>query len=500
MVKKVEFSRSMNQCSLIITAEEDSEIENDSIEMFRYQKIPCFLNFHMQKKDNAIQFSYDITGMQSLKQALESQSLNYKLVKMILNCFDQACIQAAQYMLTENDIALLPELLYLNMDSNEALFCYLPGNQIHICVQFKKFMEYLMRHLDHKDKQAVQLVYGVYQQVSEEKSALHFVLQNAESEWEKLINGNEREKEGQKSGLNVQNGYGVRGDCRIKNRVLDNRGSENETIKNEILKDRISKNETIKNEILKNERSRNNDKENGEFEEEGFWKEQNGVVYKKDRRALQKKGIEKKRLIKKKEDGVWKENWMEKDAVKKAGAEGKRIEKGEIKKGEIKKGKIRKNATEKKNMDGKTTKTKLLNFFRKKIYTDSYQKMEDEAFFGARTQESAEYGMDALKAQKTDVLQNKFIYQGLDRNRDFSCLSGKKVLGSSKEYADICIPLPMISKVHARIEVNEKGTFLEDMNTANGTQVNGETLKYREKRILKKGDMISLAGENYHYC
>ena len=188
MVKKVEYSRSINQCNLIITAEEGSKMEKDSIEMFRHNKIPYFLQFNTQKKDNVVQFFYDITGMQPLEQALEYQSLNYRFVKKLLESFDQACIQAANYMLTENDIALLPELLFLNTVSDEVLYCYLPGNQIHICVQFKKFMEYLMRHVDHKDKQAVQLVYGVYQQVAEEKNALHSVLKNAENGWKQIIN------------------------------------------------------------------------------------------------------------------------------------------------------------------------------------------------------------------------------------------------------------------------------------------------------------------------
>ncbi len=91
------------------------------------------------------------------------------------------------------------------------------------------------------------------------------------------------------------------------------------------------------------------------------------------------------------------------------------------------------------------------------------------------------------------------MYQGIDRTRDFHCIEGKKILGSSVEESDICIPLPMVSRVHARIEVSPQGTFLEDMNSTNGTQVNGELLKYRERRMLKKGDIISLAGENYSF-
>lgn len=394
MVKKVEYSRSINQCNMIITSEDNKEIEKDSMEMFRYNKIPYFLSFSTQKKDDAIQFLYDITGMQPLEQILEYQPLNYQFVKKILNSFDQACIQAANYMLTENDIVLLPELLFIHTELDEVVYCYLPGNQIHICVQFKKFMEYLMRHLDHKDKQAVQLVYGVYQQVAEEKSALHSVLKNADNEWKKIVFDNERKS------INC---------------------------------------------------------------------ERSGLSEKKD--------------VTEKTDLLEKNIKIEKTDIVKNCNNGKGVKKQSNKKEKRKKGK-----------------KKLVNFFRKKIYTDSYQKMEDETLFEEEPEELSESPLEAYAVPDSNILQNRFIYQGTDRNRDFLCTEGKKVLGSSAQYADICIPLPMISKVHARIEVNEKGTFLEDMNSANGTQVNGETLKYREKRILQKGDTVSIAGETYNFC
>lgn len=418
MVKKVEYSRSINQCNLIITAEEGSKVEKDSIEMFRHNKIPYFLQFNTQKKDNAVQFFYDITGMQPLEQALEYQSLNYRFVKKLLESFDQACIQAANYMLTENDIALLPELLYLNTESDEVLYCYLPGNQIHICVQFKRFMEYLMRHLDHKDKQAVQLVYGVYQQVAEEKNALHSVLKNAENGWKQIINSSSNSEQ------------------------IEHPMRQQEIYTQTDIGQKDAGQRYIQKKDFKQKNEKQKDIEQRNMKQEG-----------------QKQRKNKKTIFKK--SNIPEQN---RKNTKKQGAK------------------------------------RITNFFRKKIYTDSYQKMEDETFFEEEPEEQIKSPTTAYEVPNTDALQNRFIYQGPERNRDFACPQGKKVLGSSEKYVDICIPFPMVSKIHARIEANEKGTFLEDMNSANGTQVNGETLKYREKRILQKGDIISIAGESYRFC
>ena len=73
------------------------------------------------------------------------------------------------------------------------------------------------------------------------------------------------------------------------------------------------------------------------------------------------------------------------------------------------------------------------------------------------------------------------------------------ILGSNIKDCEIYIPLPMISRVHALIAINDQGTFLEDLNSTNGTQVNGKLLQYRERHMLQKGDIVSLAGECYSF-
>ena len=41
--------------------------------------------------------------------------------------------------------------------------------------------------------------------------------------------------------------------------------------------------------------------------------------------------------------------------------------------------------------------------------------------------------------------------------------------------------------------------YIEDLNSRNGTWVNGQLLHYMEKQPLKDGDMILFAEESYQY-
>lgn len=80
----------------------------------------------------------------------------------------------------------------------------------------------------------------------------------------------------------------------------------------------------------------------------------------------------------------------------------------------------------------------------------------------------------------------------LDR---FPCMVG------SLQAEDIyVIPVRGISRKHARIEKTEKGIYLMDLNSTNGTRINGEELKKNEKRRLMAEDIIEFAGVRYMFC
>ena len=91
---KAEYTRKINNSILIITPEKDFD---------------------------------DITSQRSLNQLLEFKSLDYAILQMILDSFDQACMQMEDFMLTENDIMMKPEYIFVDHNMEHVSYCYLPG-------------------------------------------------------------------------------------------------------------------------------------------------------------------------------------------------------------------------------------------------------------------------------------------------------------------------------------------------------------------------------------
>ena len=137
----------------------------------------------------------------------------------------------------------------------------------------------------------------------------------------------------------------------------------------------------------------------------------------------------------------------------------------------------------------------------RKIYTDRARCPEEETVFVAEAENDAlpRSNPTVCLMPEDEGIQNRFIYQGPDRSRDFHCMNGTMILGSDLSESDIYIPVPMVSRVHARVEIDARRTILEDLNSTNGTHVNGELLQFHERRVLQKGDIISIAGECYSF-
>jgi pSer/pThr/pTyr-binding forkhead associated (FHA) protein len=71
-------------------------------------------------------------------------------------------------------------------------------------------------------------------------------------------------------------------------------------------------------------------------------------------------------------------------------------------------------------------------------------------------------------------------------------LLGRKlaVVGRNPQ-ADLVLPFPQVSDVHARLERRPEGWVVSDLGSVNGTTVNGETVR---ERAVKPGDEIAFAG------
>ena len=118
--------------------------------------------------------------------------------------------------------------------------------------------------------------------------------------------------------------------------------------------------------------------------------------------------------------------------------------------------------------------------------------------FRAETVAGAWYGFFFALA----ILEESEIFcpmlVGKDGRRSIFVDKRSLTVGKQEDQVDAEIPEEGISRIHAKLERTEEGGCrLTDLNSTNGTYVDGKRLRPMESVLLQDGQEVSFAGARY---
>lgn len=105
-----------------------------------------------------------------------------------------------------------------------------------------------------------------------------------------------------------------------------------------------------------------------------------------------------------------------------------------------------------------------------------------------------------LSGQREETVTGaRLIYLGGGEERDFVIDKDIFLIGTDASAVDGVLKSRAAGEIQAKITRAENTYYIEDMNSANGTLVNGEILIYKEVRRLEEGDRITFADISYRF-
>ena len=159
---EVEYKRELRHNYMVLSHIEEEPCEAYSIKMLSTQSIEGILPLDLRVINNQTYLYYEITGNQLMINLLDKVELTYdkvkKLILRIINTIDRTY----EYLLSPDDLMLSIEYVFLDIENDSPYLCYLPGYNKDIKEQMGTFIEFLMDKVDYKDKEAVLLVYQLY--------------------------------------------------------------------------------------------------------------------------------------------------------------------------------------------------------------------------------------------------------------------------------------------------------------------------------------------------
>ena len=453
---RAEYKRDMNHNYLILYGEDEINTDSYQVRMLVGNVIPSLLKCRIQGMDGRFLVYFDITSKQALSVLYEEKKMGVEDLRLIFGGFVKAMEDAAEYLMNPGQFIISPEYIYTDIEKQEIYFCMMPGYEKDIKEQFQFLTEYILPKIDHQDQDAVILGYGVYKRAMEDSFHLEH----------------------------------------IKEELYKTQGQQGTT--------------TNKPEQMKTESEQRQESEDFNPEEEGFWgNEEINQEFVRD-------GEKSKRLSLPQKTGV-----IVLAAILLCGIAAitlmgylPYLETGTIlgiiivlvacvmlfvyvSKIKKKPGALRQGREEErdkpKGITGKvpTDQTDQSQNTIKSVVKSTNKPVAKSSQLHADYGETVVLSAGAVSGPASLVSKEPGELATIYINEDLT------VIGKLETACDAVISLPTVSRIHAKIRKKEDAYYLTDMNSRNGTAVNGRLLLPDEEYQLEPEDEVDFAQARY---
>lgn len=545
------FKRDMTHNYMVPETQEVLSGSDYQIHMLMENRIGGLLPCRLKKINGKSRYFYDITSRQSMENIYEKERIGEREIRMLLKGLYRALKEVKRYLLEENKVLLDPQMIYMDIETKEPLFCYLPVYEGDILTSFGKFTEYILRHLDESDPQAVLLGYEIYRCAMEENYSLEKLLKKISFQWDwekdrELERECAWENKEEMSCAKPGQWYGkeeTERDTITEKRSAGRRNAEEKSREGKAAEQGNTERRTVQERSTEknNTGERNTGKRNMEEDDP---REMN----RKRRNLREKRGARHSIRGEKKQAAMaagvlmvmglvglavwfWELNTTQLGGVAflLAGILGYGFSAGN---------KHRKTVEEKLEQQEKRAD-------RRSIRKEKKQKRAENERSGSEKSESERLGWKGMQREKSHCCmeetldlhgkQPREIRKGGEEDTHES--RGRKPIGATvvlcegeeeyephlslismnprernsvvlmndsytigklKNKSDVWVDHPSISRIHARIEKEGESYYLQDMNSTNGTFINGRRLDVNEKVEIQLSDEIRFADLGYY--
>ena len=488
MREKADFKREMNRNYMTLCPIEN--LRNPyAARMLSENRIDGLLAFQEKYMDGRRKYYYDITSHQPLKRLLEHQAANGSEILRLISDLVSALRQLERFFLDADQLCLEPDMIYVEPDSFQCVFCLIPETSGNFEEDFRKLAQYLLDHADHDDETAVMTAFCVFKESRKE----NFGIEDMERCLYKYRNG-KRENPN------------VREDPKLQE-------NPNAPWKSDL-------------------REKLNFRENQNFKEDPDFR--GGLNFQETPNFQEDQDLQKNRKGK----AGWRNYWQGKWGLFAAtfagiaavlaaflvwnASRGSLWEAGRIF-GSIILGRpwilgvlllpaaaalfLKYEKAEKPTEPEAENKREESRASDEEDWEILFQEAGDDAMEGIRgegkpplegsAKEEAEMQTVLLTCVSAEKKPRQLV--PLDGGPPVSVGYSPFLIGKNEILADLCLTAPEVSRLHAKIEETENGYLVTDLNSTNGTFVDGRLLEANETCLLNPGSELAIASIRFRF-
>lgn len=217
-MSEVTYKRELNHSYMVIRCDTCNISESYAYRMMTQNRIGRLLQCSLRQLDGETFLYYDISSRQPFERLYEARKLDVEGLKQIL--YAVAAIQAdlGEYLLDEQGLMLEAGMIFADVETEELYFCFNP-EKCNAGQRYGKLADFFLEHVDHGETHAVNIAYQFYKL----SKAEYFVLSNFLPFLEKELDAWRAEK----SGLQTDGRESGRLEC---DAVMGSRGPYGEAV------------------------------------------------------------------------------------------------------------------------------------------------------------------------------------------------------------------------------------------------------------------------------
>lgn len=147
------------------------------IRMIEENAVPYLLQPVSMEMDGILYLRYETNTQYVIDRMLQRSKMTGELLMnwmtQLLKCLEQA----EKYLLSPDNLVLLPEYMFYSQTEGNIHLVYAPGYEKKILEQLRVLLEYFMQRFDAEDRDGIQSLYGFHAMVCKEGADLPELLQ-----------------------------------------------------------------------------------------------------------------------------------------------------------------------------------------------------------------------------------------------------------------------------------------------------------------------------------
>lgn len=167
----VEYKRDLYRNYLVILQEKKERLTYE-VKMMQNNKIEGMLPMQIKSIDGKDFYYYDISSLQPCFELYQKGKLSGKEIQRLMEGILTVIERGKEFLLKENNFVLDPQYLYMNPSNYKVSLCYVPGYGTDIVTQVNAMLEFVLDRVDYQEEQAVFLAYSLYKENREKTSTL----------------------------------------------------------------------------------------------------------------------------------------------------------------------------------------------------------------------------------------------------------------------------------------------------------------------------------------